>query len=401
VRALTGACLKGYNGEGPWKEFPETVFETFMGIVKNAFVENVGGPPVESTWVEFFFNNIYPELLRGVLLKHHPDQDSYVITSVIVDGMRKALQREEEIVGAHSENSVTAGSVHHTIPAGNIETATFSGVQNQPLGAPSEPMEKSVTTGSGHATILADNIETVTFGGVQNQTLGAPLEPLENSVTTGSGHATILAGNIQAATLSGVQNKPPVAPSEPSENSVTTGSGHATNPADNIETVTFGGVQNLVAPLEPSENAEPTKESSEETQAQENKKDDGSMLVLDILKRQLSCVIDKRYKSVEDYVPKAILTLTPEEVKVMDAKKDLAANDAIKSVIEWMKEDYGGGEDDDSSADSEDSFKTNKYPYSEDEVKRWFDSLKKCFAYDLGFAADPGTDDKKCWCPCW
>jgi hypothetical protein len=93
--------------------------------------------------------------------------------------------------------------------------------------------------------------------------------------------------------------------------------------------------------------------------------------------------------------------LTPEEVKVMDAKKDLAANDAIKSVIEWMKEDYGGGEDDDSSADSEDSFKTNKYPYSEDEVKRWFDSLKKCFAYDLGFAADPGTDDKKCWCPCW
>ena len=146
---------------------------------------------------------------------------------------------------------------------------------------------------------------------------------------------------------------------------------------------------------------ESTGASSEKTKAQEEQKEDGSMLVLEILKMQLSHVIGNRYKSVEEYVPKAILTLTPEEVKVMDAKKDLAAKGAIKSVIKKMQEDYGGSEDDDVSTESDKSFKVSRYPYSEDEVKCWFDSLKKCLAYDLGFAADPRTDDKKCWCPCW
>jgi hypothetical protein len=168
-----------------------------------------------------------------------------------------------------------------------------------------------------------------------------------------------------------------------------------------------GGTKHIAVPGENEGGAsrdqptEPTGESSEKTKAQEEQMEDGSMLVLEILKRQLSCVIDKRYKSVEDYVPKAILTLTPEEVKVIDAKKDLAAEDAIKSVIEMMQEDYGGSEDEDGSTESDDSWKVSRYRYSKDEVKCWFDSLKKCHAYDLGFAADPGTDDKKCWCPCW
>jgi len=168
-----------------------------------------------------------------------------------------------------------------------------------------------------------------------------------------------------------------------------------------------GGTKPLAVPGEneggapPGQGTGPTGPPLEETQAQEEEKEDGSKLVLEILKRQLSCVIGNHYKSVEEYVPKAILTLTPEEVKVIDAKKDLAANDAIKSVIERMQEDYGGSEDDDSSVDSDDSWKVSRYRYSKDEVKCWFDSLKKCHAYDLGFAADPGTDDKKCWCPCW
>ena len=81
-------------------------------------------------------------------------------------------------------------------------------------------------------------------------------------------------------------------------------------------------------------------------------------------------------------------------------------NNDGKAVVAFDYKTFGedadedDSEDEDGSTESDDSWKVSRYRYSKDEVKCWFDSLKKCHAYDLGFAADPGTDDKKCWCPC-
>ena len=372
VRVLTGACLKGYNGEGPWKEFPETVFETFMGIVKDSCVVNAGGPPKETTWVAFFRKNVYPELSRGVLLKDHPDQDSYVKPSVVVDVMRKALQREEEIVGAPSKETeaeeiqkeIVDGSMHVEENEGSIEAQLTPGQKTGPTGGPSEEAKAE--------EIQEENVDgSIRVEEMGKNEDGAASRQVTESTGASSEKTKAQENNMKDGSIAGGENAGGAAPGQ--------GTG-------------------------------PTGPPLEEMQAQEEEKEDGSKLVLEILKRQLSCVIDNRYKSVEEYVPKAILTLTPEEVKVIDAKKDLAAEDAIRSVIERMKQDADedeseedDGEKDDGSEESYNSCKVSKckYRYSEDEVKCWFDSLKKCHAYDLGFAADPGTDDKKCWCPCW
>jgi hypothetical protein len=404
VRVLTGACLKGYNGEGPWKEFPETVFETFMGIVKNACVVNAGGPPKETTWVAFFRKNVYPELSRGVLLKDHPDQDSYVKPSVVVDVMRKALQREEEIVGAPSKETeaeeiqkeIVDGSMHVEENEGSIEAQLTPGQETGPTGDPSEEAKAE--------EIQEENVDgSIRVEEMGKNEDGAASRQVTESTGASSEKTKAQENNMKDGSIAGGENEDGAASREVTES---TGASSEKTKAqeNNMKDGSIAGGENAGGAA-PGQGTGPTGPPLEEMQAQEEEKEDGSKLVLEILKRQLSCVIDNRYKSVEEYVPKAILTLTPEEVKVIDAKKDLAAEDAIRSVIERMKQDADedDSEEDDGSVESYNSCKVSKckYRYSEDEVKCWFDSLKKCHAYDLGFAADPGTDDKKCWCPCW
>jgi hypothetical protein len=332
-------------------------------------------------------------------LKDHPDQDSYVKPSVVVDVMRKALQREEKEVAPLEETIVE--EIQEEIVDGSN-----AGGENEGGAAPNgliadEKNEGGAPHGQGTGpTARENNMKDGSMPNEEKEDGAAPRQLTEPTVAS-SEETQAQENKKDDGSNAGGEKEGGAAPSQLPEPTIVPTVEMQTKEMQKekfLGSIAGGENADIAAPHQLTK---PTVASSEKTKAQENKKDDGSMLVLDILKRQLSCVIDKRYKSVEEYVPKAILTLTPEEVKVMDAKKDLAAEDAIKSVIEMMQEDYGGSDDEDGSTESDDSWKVSRYRYSKDEVKCWFDSLKKCHAYDLGFAADPGTDDKKCWCPCW
>jgi hypothetical protein len=107
----------------------------------------------------------------------------------------------------------------------------------------------------------------------------------------------------------------------------------------------------------------------------------------DKIYHQLEKVCGDDKCQLERYVPTEILSLTQQEEEQWDAKKDAAAEYAIKCVIELMKENFG----DDDEVDS-------------DEVKDitdFFTCLKGNFVFDIGFRVDHENNAIKCLCPCW
>ena len=429
AHALTEACLDGYKEDGVWKGFLEEASEKFFGIVKQACVRAGSFPVEKSDWVDFFSEKVYPDLLKDVFSKEHEEQNKYIQFDVILEILEKAQQTEKEFVIEQgggvvdmetNKTEITEegmiGSDTNTLEATAIHNdsekdyfaifATAITMSSIPASENTPPSQLVPTNVPGSEEEVA--LETKTTG-KNNRLVGSTESGRESDSTFREKTTGDIA--IKPLTLPGKMTEP--TKEQTNENN----SQKETVDSAGAGRSKSGSVDGNAAVLEKIRNdlgvdfevigqpIEPTEAPLEETQAQEEEKEDGSKLVLEILKRQLSCVIDNRYKSVEEYVPKAILTLTPEEVKVIDAKKDFAAEDAIKSVIERMKQDADedDSEEDDGSVESYNSCKVSKckYRYSEDEVKCWFDSLKKCHAYDLGFAADPGTDDKKCWCPCW
>jgi hypothetical protein len=442
VRALTDACLKGYNGEGPWKEFPKSVFETFMGIVKNAFAENAGGPPVESTWVEFFCNNIYPELLRGVLLKHHPDQDSYVKPSVVVDVIRKALQREEEQVApmeetkdgsiADEENADGASQDHPTESIGNPLEGTKTRENNMKDGLiAEEENEGGAPPGQGtgptgppleETQAQENNMKDGSIVGGQNAGGAASGQPTE---PTGASSEKTQAQKIQKEKVvgsnAGEENEGGAAPRqlpEPTEAS----SEHSENLEDDKSTnmelqeqpaptvIDVDGCQvetskqsdQLPAALDSAvigivtlyeTNSELFARIAVEIEdgIKKTQETDSSLtpfpineVLRDKILKQLALVVGTDRCQLELYVPNEILTLTDEEEKQWNDKKKAAAEYAVECTIEDMSVD-----------DCEEVKKVTK------ELTHFYTCLTENLVFDMGMRAGYGNNSNKCVCPCW